>query len=176
MGWETALFAVASVASARSTTSAGKSEANAIVQQGTLQAKNKATETIAAGAKLRSSFINSGLVLDGEGTPAAVVNGAYMTGLEDINQIASNANTKSKNVMSAARTKAITGLISAASGAWSGSSLGFGDTIQKGISSAASYLPESALGDLNQLGFGETSFSALMKKDARAGAGEWVGL
>lgn len=174
MGIETALFAAASIAGARATTSAAKSEAKAVVKQGTIAAKNKATETIVGAAKLRSSFLNSGLTL--EGTPTAVITGAYTTGLEDINQIADNANTKSKNIVSAARTKAITSLISSAAGAWGGSNLGFGDAIQSGVSTAASYLPESALGTLNDFGFGETAFSAFMKKDARADAGEWVGL
>lgn len=181
MGIETALFAAASIASARASTSAAKSEANAIVRNGTISARNKATETIAGAANLTSSFINSGLVIDGTGTPFAVVNGAYQTGLEDIGQIAENANTKSKNVMSAARTKAITGLISAASGAIGGSSLGFGDKVGSTMASwlpsgAASYLPESTLFQMNADGFGDASFSALMKKDARADAGEWVGL
>ncbi len=173
MGWGTAIFAAASIASARSTTSAAKAEAKAVVQQGTLAAKNKALETVAGTARLRSSFLNSGLTL--EGTPNAVINAAYTTGLEDIGQISKNANTKSKNIMSAARTKAITQLISAASGA-AGSSFGFGDSIQSGISSAASYLPESAISSINELGFGDTAFNALMKRDARADAGEWVGL
>lgn len=154
--------------------SAAKSEAKAVVKQGTLAAKNKATETIVGAAKLRSSFLNSGLTL--EGTPNAVVQGAYTTGMDDISQIADNANTKSKNIMSSARTKAITSLITSAAGAFSGSSLGFGDAIQSGVSTAASYLPEGALGELNSLGFGETTFDAFMKKDARADAGDWVGL
>jgi hypothetical protein len=174
MGIETALFAAASIASARATTSAAKSEAKAVVKQGTLAAKNKATETIVGAAKIRSSFLNSGLTL--EGTPSAVIRGAYTTGMDDVTQIAENANTKSKNIMGAARTKAITSLISSAAGAWGGSSLGFGDALQSGVSSVASYLPESTLGSLNEFGFGETAFSAFMKKDARADAGDWVGL
>lgn len=105
MGLETIAFAAFSFMSAQSQMRQAKSDANAVAQQGTLEAKNKARETVYKAAQMRQSFLSSGLTL--EGTPMSVINETINTGKEDINQIIANANARSKNTMAAGRTNAL---------------------------------------------------------------------
>lgn len=113
------LATLASVAfaaiSAKSQMKQAKSQAEAIARQGTLEAKNKARETVYKAANLRQSFLSSGLTL--EGTPMSVINETINTGQEDISQIIANANARAKNTMSAGRTAALNKLGSAFSSA-----------------------------------------------------------
>lgn len=70
--------------------------AAAISKEGSLAAKNKAQQVALKAASQQSSFLNSGLTL--EGTPMAVIQGTFDTGLEDVNQILENYGTQSKNL------------------------------------------------------------------------------
>lgn len=107
-----------------------RAQASAIAQQGALDAQNKARETQLKAARLKSSFLNSGLTL--EGTPMKVIEGTYDIGLQDINQIIGNANARSKNTMAAARSEALGGLASSVSGvAFSGISGSFGSGVSQ---------------------------------------------
>lgn len=108
MGIETIAMAAFSAIQAASTMKQGKAQAKAIARKGTLDAKNKAKETVYRAANLRQSFLSGGLTM--EGTPMSVINETILNGQEDVNQIAINANTSSKNVMSQSRTNALSNL------------------------------------------------------------------
>jgi hypothetical protein len=82
-----------------------KAQANAVAQEGALRAQERAKQTKMLAAKQKTSFLNSGISLTGEGTPQAMLDDTYNTGLADIGQIKSNANTQSKNIMAQARSQ-----------------------------------------------------------------------
>lgn len=121
----TAALAVGLTAlSAVNTMSAAKDESDAAIEEGNIASENKAKETKLAAARQESSFLSSGLTL--EGTPMASINETYETGLSDLAQIKSNYETKASNIMSQARSQVLTrfattaatmGLFSGASGA-----------------------------------------------------------
>lgn len=111
MGVETLLFA-GMLGQAYGQISAAKKEAKALVAQGEIEAKNKAKQVKYGAASLTSSFLNSGITLDG--SPMAAIMGYYENGLEDINAYRASVNAKSKSVISAGRSKAIGTLMSAA--------------------------------------------------------------
>lgn len=101
-----------------------QSEAKATVAAGDIAAENKAKQTRLRAARQQLSFINSGLTL--EGTPMAVLEGTFATGLEDIQQIQSNAQTTAKNALRAGRTQVLSGLAQGAAGAFGGGGFGGG--------------------------------------------------
>lgn len=96
--------------SASSSARQGKKQAEALIEQGNLAAGQKAKQVSKAAASQKVSFLNSGLML--EGTPMNVIESTFNTGLEDINQISTNANRAAKNAVSAARTQAISSIVS----------------------------------------------------------------
>jgi uncharacterized protein involved in outer membrane biogenesis len=121
-----------------------KAEAKAITQEGALNAANKARETRIKAARIKSSFLQSGLEL--EGTPSAAISDTFNVGIADTEQIIKNANTRSRNVMSSAFNSAVSGIASsvgmAAMGGF-GASQGagfsansFGQTLGSGFSSS----------------------------------------
>lgn len=95
-----------------------QSQAKAAVAEGDIAAENKAKQTRLRVARQQLSFINSGLTL--EGTPMSVLEGTFATGLEDIQQIQSNAQTTAKNALRAGRTQVLGGLAQGAAGAFGG--------------------------------------------------------
>jgi len=97
--------------SAISGMSAADKAAKATIREGNLVAANKAKETKLKAARLQTSFLNSGLTL--EGTPMAAIDDTFNTGLADIEQIGSNYNNQAKKIISNARTSALTGLATA---------------------------------------------------------------
>jgi len=114
MGLETAAL-IFSVISAGAGMMNASAEAKATIKEGNIVASNKAKETQLKAAKLQSSFLSSGLTL--EGTPGAAAGRACRTGMEDIEQIRSNYNTKAENIISSGRLKAITTLAAGFAGA-----------------------------------------------------------
>lgn len=104
MGLETVALILSGISAVSSIVNAN-AEADAAIKEGNIVAANKAKETQLKAARLQSSFLSSGLTL--EGTPSAAVGGVFRTGLEDIAQIRSNYNTKAKNIRSAGRTAAL---------------------------------------------------------------------
>lgn len=107
MGIEMALLMGAMTAlKANSELKQAENQAEGVVAQANLDAKNKAEETRQRAARAKVSFLNSGVTL--EGTASSAISGMFASGLADVNLISSNANTQSKNIMSQARTKAIT--------------------------------------------------------------------
>lgn len=103
MGVATAVMAGLSLASAIGNFNQSKSEARQTARQGAVAAQNRADEIKKLAAKQRVSYLQAGLEL--EGTPQAVINDTYNTGLEDINEIKSAYNQSSKNIMTQARSK-----------------------------------------------------------------------
>lgn len=114
MGWETFVQAGVTAYQAVSKTSAARKEAKAVTEEGRLLAENKARDTVREAGRLQSSFLSSGLTM--EGTPMEVLKRSYQYGLEDINQIAKNANARSKNIMTKARTQMLEGFTSMVNG------------------------------------------------------------
>ena len=85
MGVATALIAGLSLASEVGNFNSSKSQARNTAKQGAIAAQNRADEIKRLAAKQRVSYLQAGLEL--EGTPQAVINDTYNTGLEDINEI-----------------------------------------------------------------------------------------
>lgn len=104
----TAIFIGLSVFKAANEMKNAKSAAKATVAEGEIVARNKAQEVMRKTASQKVSFLNSGLTL--EGTPMNVIESTFNTGLEDINQISGNYNTKAKNQINAGRSAAIESL------------------------------------------------------------------
>lgn len=159
MGIETILFAAFTGLKAISQMNAAKKQAKQVVQEGEVVAKEKAKQVRYAAARQTSSFLNSGLTL--EGTPSVVIGETFSTGLEDINQIRNNYNTKSKNLISAGRQEAISTIV----GSFAGSSMG--GSMGSMFETAGSFAPESFAFGLNKAGFGNTAYDMLEMKDAR---------
>lgn len=91
--------------SAFSQMQSAKAQAKAITQEGALNAANKARETRIKAARVKSSFLSSGLEL--EGTPMSAISDTFNVGIADTSQIIKNANFQSRNTMSQARSKVI---------------------------------------------------------------------
>lgn len=101
MGIETFILA-AKVASAISGFMGARQQAKATVAEGKLEAERRRDVVKAEAAQQKTSFLSSGLTL--AGTPQDVLESTFTTGIADVNQIISNANRQSKNIMSQART------------------------------------------------------------------------
>lgn len=135
MGIETIAFLALSAVSASMKMNDAKKQAEGVAREGELVAKEKAKEVRYKVARQTSSFLNSGLTL--EGTPQDVIGETFSTGKEDIGNIQSNYNAKSKNIISSARTEAIGQIAGSFAGASLGGSAGsmFGAT-SAGVQSA----------------------------------------
>lgn len=130
MGIETAIIAGLDLASAIGNFNQQKSEARQTAHQGTIEAAKRANEIKSLAAKQRVSYLQAGLEL--EGTPQAVINDTYNTGMQDIHAISEGYNQQSKNIMNKARAKlfgdiAMTGVQAGLSGG-SGGLFGTGVT------------------------------------------------
>jgi len=122
MGWETlAIVGFQAISGAAGMSSANK-QAKAITRQGEQEAMATAQNTLRTAGKLQTSFLQSGLTL--EGGPMDVLKQAFGQGYTDIGRIKSNADAGAKNVVSAARTKALQGLASGVAGAAGASAAG----------------------------------------------------
>jgi endo-beta-N-acetylglucosaminidase D len=118
MGIETAILigTLASGAfSASQSIKNAKSAANATIAEGNIATANKAKEVQMRAARQKSSFLNSGLTL--EGTPENVIDSTFSTGLTDLNQLSSNYNTKAKQQIAEGRAQAISSIASSFAGA-----------------------------------------------------------
>jgi hypothetical protein len=146
-----------------------KKQAGALVREGEIAASNKARDVMRQAARQRSSFLTSGLTL--EGTPEQVIGQTYDTGLQDVNLMRSNTNTQSKNIIGQARSQMLSNIMGTVSGFAMGSGAGFESTVNKynpfkGKSSllgrtASAVDPFSA----NRMGFGIDAYNALEQSD-----------
>lgn len=165
MGIETVAIAGFAALQAANTLKEGDQQAKGIVKAAEYQASNSADNTLRGAGKLQTSFLQSGLTL--EGGPMDVLTQAFGQGRTDINRLASNANNASKNAVNAARSKAIAGLMTAAGSASMGSSMF--DAAGDAATTAASYAPDSFAYGLSDMGFNSTATTILEKSDMRAG-------
>lgn len=132
VGVETIAIAGFTALSAYEKIQEGNSAAKAATQEGEYQITNAANDTVRQAGRLRSSFLSSGLTLDGG--PLAAITQAFNAGNTNIARIAQNANNRSSNAMNAARSKALSTIASGAMGAMGGMGGGMFDA-----SSAAGY-------------------------------------
>lgn len=162
MGWETVAMIGFQALSAGNSMNQADSVAAAQAREGEIKAKSTADDTLRAAGKLTTSFLQSGITL--EGGPQTVLSMAFKKGNTDINRIAANADAAAENTVSTARTKALQSLAGSMGGSFM-SSVGGEDV----FSSAGSYLPDDAIYGLNDLGFGDSAYNMMAKSDARAG-------
>jgi len=110
MGWESAISLAASGLGAINTTNNALSQSSAIAQSADYTAQNLANKTSRTEGTLETSFIKSGIALNGAGGPAAIFAQAAAQGNTDIQRTINNANSSISNTMSEARTKALTSI------------------------------------------------------------------
>lgn len=122
MGLETAALFALTAASAIGQESNANKQAKSITQAASQDALTSAQATVQKESKAKVSFLQSGFTLDG--TPEMSLKGILNAGYQDVNNIAVNANSKSKNITAEARTKALMQLGQAGLSAGMGSSLG----------------------------------------------------
>jgi len=155
MGVTTAIMLGLTTLSAMSSMSNANKEAKAAIAEGNIVAANKAKETKLKAARLQTSFLNSGLTL--EGTPMAAIDDTFSTGLADIGQISSNYNNKAKSAINKGRSQALSGFASAFMGM--GMSQGLGG-LNEMFGGATSMNPAAAsvweAGSASGAGFYET--------------------
>lgn len=163
MGWETLAIAGFAGLNAVNTMNAGTAQAQALAEEGGRQTKTIADNTIRTTGKLTTSFLQSGLTL--EGGPMDVLTQAFAQGRTDISRTADNYNNQAKNAVSAARTKALSSLTSSFASA--GSGLFSGGGLDSAFTSAGSYLPDNFAYGLNDAGFGTSAYDMLAKSDLR---------
>lgn len=160
MGIETVLIIGATMLSAGAKMSAAQDEADAAMREGNLAAKNKSRQTRYRAASQQSSFLNSGLTL--EGTPMAAIQSTFSMGLEDITQIQDNARSKAKSALSKGRSEAIASIMKGGASAMGGSMFGdaqgvrtfgtpdqtvdFGDYFSAGARSDMAYADAGGMG------------------------------
>lgn len=106
MGMETAAFALA-VGKAFGGIKQARAESNATIKQAETEARNLKLKTKAMAGAQKTSFASSGLEL--EGTPMAVIQNTYETGIADVNQYIKNANRQAKNTYRAGLANSIFG-------------------------------------------------------------------
>jgi len=81
-------------------------QANALAREGNQKAEQRAIQARKLAGQQKASFVSSGISITGtEGTAGFILKDTYKTGLEDVNQIKENYNTKSGSVMSMARAQ-----------------------------------------------------------------------
>lgn len=136
MGWETVAIVGFKALGAMNTVKQAKAEGKAISQEAERNALTVADNTVRKAGSLTTSFLQSGITL--EGGPMDVIARAFKQGTTDINRISANAYHASKNIVSKARSQAIQDLAGAATGSNMFSSVGnFGTDVSNGFSSMA---------------------------------------
>jgi hypothetical protein len=172
MGIETAIFvsliaaqAISQVSNASSQAKVARTNAlaksSALKQEGDLAVSEKAKEIKLRGARQTSSFITSGLTM--EGTPMDVLNETFDVGIADIQNIGRNYQTNRENVLrggaaesssiiNAGRTEAIGTIASGAGSYAGGSGAGAMFGAQGGVSRTAAFGSPSGVGPIK--GFG----------------------
>ena len=145
MGIETMVFVAiaaqvgSTVLKAQAANKQAKRESAAVVEQARLQMSNESKLIRSKADRARSSFISSGLTL--EGTANTSIGGIYTSGLEDLNRIETNANTTSRNIMAKARSDAILAFADTATSIAGGMSSGFGGGSSGTISAGRTPVP-----------------------------------
>lgn len=112
MGLETVLLIAGTLGKAHMQASAAEAQAKQAVREGELEAQERAKRTRAKAGAQKTSFLSSGLTL--EGTPMSAIQATFKTGLEDVDLVLSNADRRAKNAHRAGRSQVIGTLASGA--------------------------------------------------------------
>lgn len=122
MGVETAIIIGLTVAKGAMDVAQAKREAKGVTAEAKQQAEARARDAVKRGSTAKTSFLSSGFEI--EGTPELSIASILNAGQQDINTIGKNANTKSANIMSAARNKVYKDVLSMGMNSMMGSSGG----------------------------------------------------
>lgn len=106
-----AVVAGLNVASAIGNYNSAKSQARQTIKEGEIAAERRADEISRLASRQRVLYLAAGLEL--EGTPQAVVNDTYNTGIADVRAIRSSYNQQAKNIIKQARANLLGGLANA---------------------------------------------------------------
>lgn len=155
----TAFFVALTAVSAIGKMNVANSQANAQIDQANNQERQSMLQTEGKAGAAKASFLSSGLTM--AGTPELAVKNIFATGAQDVTNIGNNANTAAKNTITSARAAAIGQIAGSAAMASAGGSMG------SMFDTAGSYLPESAISGINQMGFGNDAYNMDMISDAR---------
>lgn len=112
-----AVVAGLNVASAIGNYNSAKSQARQTIQEGEIAAERRADEISKLASRQRVLYLAAGLEL--EGTPQAVVDDTYNTGIADVRAIRSSYNQQAKNIIKQARANLLGGLANAGVSAFS---------------------------------------------------------
>jgi vacuolar-type H+-ATPase subunit H len=88
---------------AKQVTRQGEIDAKATIDAGNLQSREKALQIKRNAARQTSSFLQSGIELGD--TAGLAINDIFATGIDDVNQIGVNANTRANNYISNANAQ-----------------------------------------------------------------------
>ena len=137
MGWQALAIIGFQALSQVSGINAATKSAKAVAREGEYAAQQVADNTIRTTGKLTTSFLQSGITL--EGGPMDVLKQAFSKGYTDISRIQTNANTEAKNIMSGARSKFIEKMASMIVPSAASSLSSFGNAAQNGFNNAATF-------------------------------------
>ncbi len=146
MGIETAVIAGLGLASAIGQYNQSKSEMKQNTKAGEIAAWRRADEIKRLASKQRVSYLSAGLEL--EGTPQAVVNDTYNTGIADVLAIRSAYNQKSKNILKSAQAQLLGNL--AMTGVTAGFSAGGGGLFGNGVTEAGGGISTGSINGVYQ--------------------------
>lgn len=153
-----------SAASAIGSYNSAKSNARATIREGERVAQNRADEISKLASRQRVLYLHAGLEL--EGTPQAVVNDTYNTGIADVRAIRSSYTQQAKNIMKQARANLLGSLANTAVSAFSMANMGGSSLATQNVTGTAASggnvtFTDASYGGINSSAFvGGNSFSA----------------
>lgn len=156
----TALSAASSIGNYNS----AKSNARATLREGRIAAQNRADEISRLAARQRVLYLHAGLEL--EGTPQAVVNDTYNTGIADVRAIRSSYSQQAQNIMKQARANLMGSMAKTAVNAYTMSNMTDSTLATQDVTGTAASgdnvtFTDASYGGLNSSAFvGGNSFSA----------------
>lgn len=155
-----AVVAGLNVASAIGNYNSAKSQARQTIQEGEIAAERRADEISKLASRQRVLYLAAGLEL--EGTPQAVVDDTYNTGIADVRAIRSSYNQQAKNIIKQARANLLGGLANAGVSAFNMYNMGGSSLAADNVTDNVTFTNASYNGSgLNQSAFiGGNKFQA----------------
>lgn len=155
-----AVVAGLNVASAIGNYNSAKSQARQTIQEGEIAAERRADEISKLASRQRVLYLAAGLEL--EGTPQAVVDDTYNTGIADVRAIRSSYNQQAKNIIKQARANLLGGLANAGVSAFNMYNMGGSSLTADNVTDNVTFTNASYNGSgLNQSAFiGGNKFQA----------------
>ena len=135
LGIAAAVVAGLNVASAIGSYNSGKSQARQTIQAGEIAAQKRADEISKLASRQRVLYLSAGLDL--EGTPQAVINDTYNTGIADVREIRASYNQQAKNIITQARANLLGGLAQAGVSAFNMYNMGSSSLATKDVTDTA---------------------------------------